>query len=131
MDRAAGIGHHRTVLRFRVMAIATVNSTKSPLSEEQQLLRAAVRQLAEDKIAPRAAEVDETAEFPYDVLDVLVRAGFHAVHIAGGVRRSGGGRRLGVPRRRGGGPRLRVVLADPGGEQARQPADHPRPAATT
>ena len=51
------------------------------LSDEQQQLRAAVRQLADDKIAPRAAEIDETAEFPYDILDVLVRAGFHAVHI--------------------------------------------------
>jgi alkylation response protein AidB-like acyl-CoA dehydrogenase len=51
------------------------------LSEEQQMLRKAVRQLADDKIAPRAAEVDLTAEFPHDVLQALVRAGFHAVHI--------------------------------------------------
>jgi alkylation response protein AidB-like acyl-CoA dehydrogenase len=51
------------------------------LSDEQHMLRAAVRELAEDKIAPRAAEIDETAEFPYDVLDVLNRAGFNAVHI--------------------------------------------------
>jgi alkylation response protein AidB-like acyl-CoA dehydrogenase len=51
------------------------------LSEEQQLLRKAVRQLADDKIAPRAAEIDQAGEFPYDVLDALVRAGFHAVHI--------------------------------------------------
>jgi alkylation response protein AidB-like acyl-CoA dehydrogenase len=51
------------------------------LSEEQQLLRKAVRQLADDKIAPRAADIDESSEFPYDVLDALVRAGFHAVHI--------------------------------------------------
>jgi alkylation response protein AidB-like acyl-CoA dehydrogenase len=51
------------------------------LSAEQQLLRKAVRQLADDKIAPRAAEIDQTAEFPYDVLEALLRAGFHAVHI--------------------------------------------------
>jgi alkylation response protein AidB-like acyl-CoA dehydrogenase len=51
------------------------------LSEEQQLLRAAVRDLAEAKIAPRAAEIDESGEFPYDVLDALVRNGFHAVHL--------------------------------------------------
>jgi alkylation response protein AidB-like acyl-CoA dehydrogenase len=51
------------------------------LTEEQQLLRKAVRQLAEEKIAPRAAEIDETEQFPYDVLAALVRAGFHAVHI--------------------------------------------------
>ena len=45
------------------------------------MLRQAVRELADDKIAPRAAEIDETAEFPHDVLEALVRAGFHAVHI--------------------------------------------------
>jgi alkylation response protein AidB-like acyl-CoA dehydrogenase len=51
------------------------------LTEEQRMLRRAVRELADDKIAPRAAEVDETGEFPYDVLEALTRAGFHAVHI--------------------------------------------------
>jgi alkylation response protein AidB-like acyl-CoA dehydrogenase len=63
------------------MAVGNPDFDQYQLSEEQRQLRAAVRQLADDKIAPRAAEVDETAEFPYDVLDVLVRAGFHAVHI--------------------------------------------------
>ena len=51
------------------------------LSDEQRMLRQAVRELADDKIAPRAAEIDESAEFPTDVYDALVRAGFHAVHI--------------------------------------------------
>jgi alkylation response protein AidB-like acyl-CoA dehydrogenase len=51
------------------------------LPDEHRMLREAVRALADDKIAPRAAEIDETGEFPYDVLDALVRAGFHAVHI--------------------------------------------------
>ena len=51
------------------------------LPEEHLMLRAAVRELADDRIAPRAAEVDETGEFPSDVYDQLVRAGFHAVHI--------------------------------------------------
>jgi alkylation response protein AidB-like acyl-CoA dehydrogenase len=51
------------------------------LAEEHTLLRASVRSLAEDKIAPRAAEIDETAEFPYDVLEALTRAGFNAIHI--------------------------------------------------
>jgi len=45
------------------------------------MLRDAVRSLAQDKIAPRAAEVDESESFPYDVLDALVQAGFHATHI--------------------------------------------------
>ena len=51
------------------------------LPEEHVLLRDTVRQLAEDKIAPRAAEVDATAEFPWDVYDALRRAELHAVHI--------------------------------------------------
>jgi alkylation response protein AidB-like acyl-CoA dehydrogenase len=51
------------------------------LTDEHVMLREAVRSLAEDKIAPRAAEIDQKAEFPYDVLDALVRAGFHATHI--------------------------------------------------
>jgi alkylation response protein AidB-like acyl-CoA dehydrogenase len=51
------------------------------LAEEHIMLREAVRALAEDKIAPRAAQIDDEAAFPYDVLDALTRAGFHAVHI--------------------------------------------------
>jgi alkylation response protein AidB-like acyl-CoA dehydrogenase len=51
------------------------------LADEHVMLRAAVRALAADKIAPRAAEIDQTASFPYDVLTALTRAGFHAVHI--------------------------------------------------
>ena len=51
------------------------------LPEEHVLLRDTVRQLAEDKIAPRAAEVDATGEFPWDVYDALRKADLHAVHI--------------------------------------------------
>jgi len=51
------------------------------LPEEHVLLQETVRQLAEDKIAPRAAEVDATAEFPWDVYDALRKADLHAVHI--------------------------------------------------
>jgi alkylation response protein AidB-like acyl-CoA dehydrogenase len=51
------------------------------LSEEHQALREAVRALADDKIAPRAAEVDAKAEFPWDVYEALVKADFHAVHV--------------------------------------------------
>jgi alkylation response protein AidB-like acyl-CoA dehydrogenase len=51
------------------------------LTEEHQELRAVVRALADDKIAPRAAEVDESAEFPWDVHDALARAELTGVHI--------------------------------------------------
>jgi alkylation response protein AidB-like acyl-CoA dehydrogenase len=63
------------------MGIGNPDFDSYRLSDEQRMLRAAVRALAEDKIAPRAAEIDETAEFPYDVRDALVRSGFHAVHV--------------------------------------------------
>jgi alkylation response protein AidB-like acyl-CoA dehydrogenase len=51
------------------------------LGEEHVMLRESVRQLAEDKIAPRAAETDETGEFPWDVYEALRKADLHAVHI--------------------------------------------------
>jgi alkylation response protein AidB-like acyl-CoA dehydrogenase len=51
------------------------------LTEEHGLLRESVRRLVEDKVAPRAAQVDESAEFPADVLAALVGSEFHAVHI--------------------------------------------------
>jgi len=51
------------------------------LSEEHEALREAVRALADDKIAPRAAEVDRTGEFPWDVHEALVKADLQAVHI--------------------------------------------------
>lgn len=50
-------------------------------SEEHEELRAAVRAVAEDKIAPHAAEVDEKSEFPQAALDALVASDFHAPHI--------------------------------------------------
>ena len=51
------------------------------LPEVHRELRAAVRALADDKIAPRAAEIDASGDFPRDVYDVLVSSGFHAIHI--------------------------------------------------
>jgi alkylation response protein AidB-like acyl-CoA dehydrogenase len=51
------------------------------LSEEHEALRESVRALADDKIAPRAAEIDRTGEFPWDVYEALVKADLQAVHI--------------------------------------------------
>ena len=51
------------------------------MAEEHELLRQAVRELAEAKIAPFAAEVDEAARFPQEALDALTGAGMQAVHI--------------------------------------------------
>jgi alkylation response protein AidB-like acyl-CoA dehydrogenase len=50
-------------------------------SEEHELLRETVRALADAKIAPRAAQVDESATFPQHALDALIQSDLHAVHI--------------------------------------------------
>src|ERR1700756_2587402 len=60
------------------------------LSEEHEALREAVRALADDKIAPRAADIDRAAEFPWDVYEALVKADFHAVHIPEAYGGAGG-----------------------------------------
>jgi alkylation response protein AidB-like acyl-CoA dehydrogenase len=41
------------------------------LTDEQELLRQTVGRLADDRIAPRAAEIDAKAEFPWDVKELL------------------------------------------------------------
>ena len=51
------------------------------LSEDHEELRAAVRAVAEDKIAPYAAEVDQSATFPQSAYDALVASDFHAPHV--------------------------------------------------
>ena len=58
------------------------------ISEDHEELREAVRNVAEDKIAPHAARVDETSTFPQEAYDALVASDFHAPHIGeehGGV----------------------------------------------
>jgi alkylation response protein AidB-like acyl-CoA dehydrogenase len=50
-------------------------------SEDHEELRAAVRDVAEAKIAPHAARVDELAEFPQEAYDALVASDFHAPHV--------------------------------------------------
>jgi alkylation response protein AidB-like acyl-CoA dehydrogenase len=49
--------------------------------EDHEELRAAVRAVAENKIAPYAAEVDRTASFPQAAYDALVASDFHAPHV--------------------------------------------------
>jgi alkylation response protein AidB-like acyl-CoA dehydrogenase len=42
-----------------------------PLSDEQREVRDLVRTLARERIAPRAAEIDESHEFPWDVVELF------------------------------------------------------------
>jgi alkylation response protein AidB-like acyl-CoA dehydrogenase len=41
-----------------------------PLTDEQREIRDVVRALARERIAPRAAEIDKSAEFPWDVVEL-------------------------------------------------------------
>src|SRR6266498_11678 len=41
-----------------------------PLTDEQREIRELVRELARERIAPRAAEIDKSAEFPWDVVEL-------------------------------------------------------------
>jgi alkylation response protein AidB-like acyl-CoA dehydrogenase len=43
------------------------------LTDEHEELRAVVRELADERIAPRAAEIDEKAEFPWDLKELLAK----------------------------------------------------------
>ena len=45
------------------------------LTEEQQDIRQCVREFAEGVIAPRSAEIDETAKFPFDIYKEMVENG--------------------------------------------------------
>ena len=51
------------------------------LSDEHEMVREAVRAIAEGQIAPHAADVDENSRFPVEGREALTRAGFHAVHL--------------------------------------------------
>jgi alkylation response protein AidB-like acyl-CoA dehydrogenase len=42
-----------------------------PLTDEQREIRDLIRTLARDRIAPRAAEIDESAEFPWDIVELF------------------------------------------------------------
>jgi alkylation response protein AidB-like acyl-CoA dehydrogenase len=66
-------------------------SERYDLPEELQEFRALVREIAEDKIAPRAAEIDRTDEWPDDLYDVLVQNELTGVGYPEEFGGSGGG----------------------------------------
>jgi alkylation response protein AidB-like acyl-CoA dehydrogenase len=51
------------------------------LPEDHAAIRAAVRELCEARVAPHAAEADESGEFPKASYDALRASDFHAPHI--------------------------------------------------
>src|ERR687889_968157 len=51
------------------------------LPEDHATIRAAVREVCEARVAPNAAEADESGEFPKASYEALRSADFHAPHI--------------------------------------------------
>src|SRR5947209_15338484 len=46
-------------------------AARDPLTDEQREIRELVRTIARERIAPRAAEIDKSAEFPWDIVELF------------------------------------------------------------
>jgi alkylation response protein AidB-like acyl-CoA dehydrogenase len=53
--------------------------TLDPLTEEQREIRGVIRELARERIAPRAAEIDKSSEFPWDIVELFREHGIFGV----------------------------------------------------
>src|SRR5260370_40154061 len=81
----------------------------SHLSEDEQILIEAIRELARERVAPRAAEIDHTSQFPWDMKELLAQqdilampfpseyGGIEASELAVGVANQRIGPKLGGP----------------------------------
>jgi len=63
------------------------------LTEEQEMLRQIVKRLAEDKVSPRAAEIDEKDEYPWDLKELIAEQGL----LGAGIPEEYGGTGAGLP----------------------------------
>ena len=63
------------------MTITAETQTSYGLSEEHEALRSSVRDFAETVVAPRAAEVDRTATYPWDLHEGLRKNELLALHV--------------------------------------------------
>ncbi len=61
------------------------------LNEQQTMIRDLCRQIAEEKIAPIAAELDKTEEFPWEIMKILAQSDLFGVYIAPEYGGLGGG----------------------------------------
>jgi len=52
-----------------------------PLTEEQQMIKEVARQIAEEKIIPQRAELDEKEEFPREILKEMARSDLFGIFI--------------------------------------------------
>src|SRR3990172_392131 len=61
------------------------------LSEEHRLIQETARRIAKERIAPRAAEVDETGEYPHDIFQAFREVGLLGLTIPEAYGGSGAG----------------------------------------
>jgi len=61
------------------------------LTDEQLEIKKLARRIAEEKVLPVRARLDETGEFPHDLMKEFARAGFNGVYIPVEYGGSGGG----------------------------------------
>ncbi|MGE5581836.1 MAG: acyl-CoA dehydrogenase [Bacillota bacterium] len=61
------------------------------LTEEQQMIKDLARRIADEKVAPRAQELDETGEFPWDLMKILAEADLFGVYLPEEYGGLGGG----------------------------------------
>ncbi len=61
------------------------------LTDEQEMIRDLARRIAEEKIAPVALELDESGEFPWDIIKILAEADLFGVYIPEEYGGFGGG----------------------------------------
>ena len=52
-----------------------------PLSEEHEMIRKTARDFAQEKIAPIAAEFDESGEFPHETIEKMGEMGFMGIEV--------------------------------------------------
>ncbi len=50
-------------------------------TEQQEMIRRTVRDIAQKVVAPRAAEIDRTGEYPWDIKDILAKQGLLGILI--------------------------------------------------
>ncbi len=63
------------------------------LTEELEMLRQSVKRMVEEKVAPRAAEIDEKDEYPWDLKEVIAEQGL----LGSGIPEEYGGTGAGLP----------------------------------
>src|SRR5205807_299360 len=62
---------HKVIIERAPESTAEGPTVDIRLNEEQLMVQGSVRELARGRIAPRAAEIDETEEFPWDVVQLF------------------------------------------------------------